>query len=160
MKKLLIVLGGGGHTEQMLKLVSDLGESYSYEYVIAKGDFFSENKIKIKGKVFYIFNPRKMEDNSLIKVILKMVPNTLDALRILIKTEARCFISCGPALCLPLLFLGKVFGKRIVFIESWSRVYSKSMSGKLLYFFSDLFFVQWEELKKVYPKSVYAGRLG
>ncbi|MDP3029141.1 MAG: hypothetical protein Q8O04_06545 [Deltaproteobacteria bacterium] len=47
-----------------------------------------------------------------------------------------------------------------IFIESWSRVTTKSTTGKICYYLSDLFFVQWPELIKRYPKAIYAGRLG
>ena len=55
--------------------------------------------------------------------------------------------------------IGKLLGKKIIFIESWSRIYKKSSSGKFAYLFANLFFVQWPEMKKQYPKAIYAGRL-
>jgi UDP-N-acetylglucosamine:LPS N-acetylglucosamine transferase len=67
----------------------------------------------------------------------------------------------GPALSLHVTWLGKfLFGKKIIFLESWSRVYTKSLAGRLTYPFADLFFVQWKEELKNYPKATYAGRLG
>jgi hypothetical protein len=54
-----------------------------------------------------------------------------------------------------------LFRKRLIFIESWSRVYSKSLSGRLLSPMADLVFVQWsEQLERNYPKATFAGRLG
>ena len=37
--KLLIVLGEGGHTTEMLNLVDLLGDRYEYHYIITKEDF-------------------------------------------------------------------------------------------------------------------------
>lgn len=160
LNNLLIVLGRGGHTEQLIKVVRTLkSERFNCSYVVAKDDYFSESKIELPGKIYWISNPRKMDDKNLFLVIFKMVPSFLDAFRILLESNADCIIACGPGLCVPLIILGKLFGKKIIFIESWSRVYTKSLSGRVSYPFSNLFFVQWPELKKKYPKSIYAGRL-
>jgi beta-1,4-N-acetylglucosaminyltransferase len=160
-KAIMIVLGGGGHTKQMLELVSLLGNDYNYEYVISSGDNLSEKKIRINGRVFKIINPRDMQDKNVLNVIIKFVPSTIQALHLLFKSRSSCIISAGPALSLHISFLGKfLFGKKVIFIESWSRVYSKSMAGKFTYPFADLFFVQWAQEKNNYPKAVYAGRLG
>jgi len=50
---------------------------------------------------------------------------------------------------------------RVVYVESIARVRRLSLTGKLIYwlFLSDKFFVQWEDLKVSYPRTVYAGRL-
>lgn len=160
-KTVLVVLGGGGHTVQLLKLVDNLSRNYNYEYVIASDDRISEKKIRIKGRIFRILNPRKMTDKNLIKVILKFIPSAIQVISVLSGSKASSIIAAGPALSLHIAFLGKyLFRKRIIFLESWSRVYSKSLAGRLTYPFADLFFVQWPQEKRNYPKSIYAGRLG
>jgi len=78
----------------------------------------------------------------------------------LLKSKTRIIIACGPGFAAHICILGKILGKKIIFLESWSRVYSKSLAGKFVYPFSDLFFVQWPQQLKNYPKAVYVGRLG
>lgn len=160
-KTLLIVLGEGGHTKQMLKLVDQLGDKYSYEYLIASHDRLSEKKIKLKGRIFKILSPRRMEDKSLIKVFFKFIPSTIQLFFVLLKSKSIAVISAGPALAIHTSFLAKkLFGKKVIFLESWSRVYSKSMAGKFISPFADLSFIQWPQQKKNYPKALYRGRLG
>ncbi len=160
-KTILVVLGGGGHTKQLLKLVKQLGKSFNYEYVIASDDKLSKDKIEIKGRIFKILNPRKMEDKNLAKVIFKFVPSTLQVLNVLFRSKSCCILAVGPALSLHVTWLGKfIFRRKIIFLESWSRVYTKSLAGRLTCPFADLFFVQWKEELKNYPKAIYAGRLG
>ncbi len=158
-KKMLIVFGRGGHTEQLSRLVNKLGSRFNYEYVIGKEDKTSEQKIKYPGKVYRVLNPRLMTDKSLFIVALKMVPSTFGAIKVLFSTKADVVLSAGPSLAIPFFVLGKIFRKKTIFVESWVRVRHKSMTGKLVYRFSDLFFVQWPEMCEVYPKAVYAGRL-
>jgi len=44
---------------------------------------------------------------------------------------------------------------KIIFIESFARVQTLSLSGKILYYFADRFLVQWPELRTKYPMSEY-----
>ena len=59
----------------------------------------------------------------------------------------------------PALLLGKLMGKKIIFIECMFNVDEPTLTGKLAYKFSDLFIVQWEDMLKVYPKAVLGGRV-
>ncbi|XP_059390595.1 UDP-N-acetylglucosamine transferase subunit ALG14 homolog [Carassius carassius] len=71
----------------------------------------------------------------------------------------------GPGTCVPLCATGLLLGvlglKRvlIIYVESICRVETLSLSGKILYYFSDCLFVQWASLKDKYPKAIYLGRL-
>lgn len=159
MKKLLIQLGMGGHTSQILKLMDLLGPNYRYEYIIGYDDQTSKEKIKFPGKIYRMKNPRLMKDKSLVKVLFNMFPATFDAFRILFKSKPCAIISAGPSMALPLFWLAKLMGVKTIFIESWVRVHHKSLTGRLVYPVSDLFFVQWESLRKAYPKALFAGRL-
>jgi beta-1,4-N-acetylglucosaminyltransferase len=50
---------------------------------------------------------------------------------------------------------------RIVYVESIARVRRLSLSGKILYHsrMADVVFVQWEELQRCFPRTVFAGSL-
>jgi UDP-N-acetylglucosamine:LPS N-acetylglucosamine transferase len=161
MKTLMVILGSGGHTNQMLRLVDSLGAEYRYEYAVAKGDELSPKKIKIKGRISKIYDLRKKEDKNVLKVFFKSIASFIDSISILSRSKADAIIACGPGMSIPLCIIGKIiFRKKIIFLESWSRVYSKSISGKMVYPLADLFFVQWQEELKNYPKAKYSGRLG
>jgi UDP-N-acetylglucosamine:LPS N-acetylglucosamine transferase len=53
----------------------------------------------------------------------------------------------------------KVFGAKIIWIDSISQISKISMSGRLIRPFADLFFVQWPELADRRAKVHYAGEL-
>ena len=61
--KLMIVLGGGGHTTEMLKLVDLLGPEYEYHYLLVREVAFSRDRIKRKGQIHQIRRPRGMYDS-------------------------------------------------------------------------------------------------
>ena len=154
--KVIMAMGGGGHTAQMLELLKRLGGSYSYVFVADYGDKLTPKKLK--GKVMRIHRPRRTGDSPT-TAALKTIRSFFEAARILHATKADAVISAGPGIAVPFAYAAKLFGKKVVFIESWSRIYNKSTAGKLVYPIADLFFVQWPEMKKLYPKAIYAGRL-
>jgi len=156
--KILAILGSGGHTAQMLRLVDMLGTKFDYIYGIGEEDSLSEKKIKIIGKVFYIHAARKHGDNILV-TFFKIIRLSVESLVLIAKANPNAIISAGPGIAVPISLIGKVFGKKVIFIEDWSRVYHKSSAGRIVYRFADLFFIQWPELNKVYPKGIFAGRL-
>ncbi|MBT3940935.1 hypothetical protein HOD83_02405 [Candidatus Woesearchaeota archaeon] len=161
--KIAVVLGSGGHTRQMLELIDKLGHRYDYNYIIANTDKASASRIRIPGKVFYIYDTRLKTDANLLKIILKYVPSTLQAINVLWKIKPVLVIGCGPAVCEHVVVLAKyMFGAKAVFFESLTRVKSRSISGKQLApFFTDddLFLVQWKPLLKQYANARFVGRL-
>jgi len=156
-KKVLIVLGSGGHTAQMLRLLKLLGDRYEYEYVVNDDDT-TTNK-KIDGKIYKLHRAREIGDSKLhiLSNGLKNIPISFNIIR---KVKPYAIISAGPGLTIPLFIFGKVFGTKTIFIETWARANSKSLTGKICYPMSDLFFVQWPKMKKHYKKAIYVGRLG
>ncbi len=162
-KKLLVHLGMGGHTSQMLHLLQLLGNNFDnnfyYSYLIGHDDQTSGKKIPYAGPVHIVNNPRLMSDASVWQVAFKMVPTSWQVFRLLLKVKPDAILSSGPSLAIPLFWIAKLLRIKTIFVESWVRVHHKSQAGKLVYLVSDLFFVQWESLKQVYPKAIYAGRL-
>lgn len=155
--KIMIILGGGGHTAQLLKLIERFGNNYDYEYVIDEDDRISKNKISYPGTVFTAKKTRGIKEFILISIVRNLIA-IIPALTLLKKSKSTTIISCGPNFAMPIILVGKILGKKIIFIESWSRIYKKSLSGRFAYFIADKFFVQWPEMKKLYPRAIYAGR--
>ncbi|KAG2079000.1 glycosyltransferase family 1 protein [Suillus decipiens] len=71
----------------------------------------------------------------------------------------------GPGTCVILcaaILLNRLIGlpsPRVMYIESFARVKSLSLSGKLLYSFTDCFVVQWPDLVQPCGRAVYRGCL-
>ena len=156
-KNVLYILGSGGHTKQMIELSKDLKENINYFYLIQNDDELSEKKIIYPGKIIKIkrnagFNSSKF------KIYFFTFISFFKAIKIIKKNKIQVIISAGPGISIPFFYAGKILGKKLVFIESWSRISKKSISGKLIYPISDLFFVQWKDNLKNYPKALFRGR--
>jgi len=153
-----VVLGSGGHTAQMLRLVDLLGNRFEYIYLVGKGDNLSAEKISQKGEVCIVHRARDHGDNVIV-TFFKVIRLFWESLMVIRRTKPKVILSAGPGMAVPMSMLGKMLGKKVIFVESWSRVYKGSTSGKIIYRFADLFFVQWPEMKSVYSKGIYAGRV-
>ncbi len=85
--------------------------------------------------------------------------NTRIAWKILRKEKPDLIISTGAAVSVPFFYLGKLFGVKTVYVEIFDRIDSPTLAGKLCYPATDIFIVQWEEMKKVYRKAVNLGSI-
>ena len=85
--------------------------------------------------------------------------NTFLAIRVLHKEKPDLIISSGAAVAVPFFWLGKLSGAKTIYIEVFDRISESTLTGKLVYPITDRFIVQWEEMKKVYPKSINFGSI-
>lgn len=158
MKKVLIAFGSGGHAAQAEKIYEGLMNNYNIELLIEDSDHISEKKYK-NAKIYKSIVMRDKKSN-FISIFFRSIVGFVEGLDIYLRSKPDVIISTGPGIAFPVSFWGKLFQKKIIFIESWSRVTTKSVAGKFMYYLADHFFVQWPEMKKVYPKAIYKGRLG
>ena len=156
----MVVLGSGGHTTQMVRITEMLSDLYDFEYVVNDDDDKSVKKIKYIGDVHVIPRPRRIYDKSVIRSVFLTIHSIVKSFGIIMNSKSVGIVSAGPGLAVPLFIWASIFRKKRIFIESWSRVNTKSTTGKICYYLSDMFFVQWPELTNRYPKAIYAGRLG
>ena len=85
--------------------------------------------------------------------------NTRLAWKVLRKEKPDLIISSGAAVAVPFFWLGKLFGAKTMYIEVFDRIDKSTLSGKLVYPVTDKFIVEWEEMKKIYPKAINLGSI-
>ena len=91
--------------------------------------------------------------------IKNLIRNTFLAIRVLKKEKPDLIISSGAAVAVPFFYLGKMMGAKLIYIEVFDRIDKPTMTGKMVYPIVDKFIVQWEVMKKVYPKAVNFGSI-
>lgn len=146
-KKICLVGSSGGHLAH-LYLLKPLWENKERFWVTF--DKEDAKSILKEEHVFHCYYPTNRNLKNLIK-------NTFLALKVLRKEKPDVIISSGAAVAVPFFYLGKLFGAKTVYIEVFDRIDSPTLTGKLVYPVSDIFVVQWEEMKKVYPKAINLG---
>ena len=155
--------GGGGGKIMKVCLVGSSGGHLAHLYMLKP---FWENKERFwvtfdKEDARSLLNGEKMygchfPTNRNIKNLIK---NTILAWKILRKEKPDLIISSGAAVAVPFFWLGKMKGSKLVYIEVFDRIDKPTLTGKLVYPIADKFIVQWEEMKKVYPKSINLGSI-
>ncbi len=139
----------GGHLEEISNLV-ELGKQYEIFLVTEKGGFVELN---FCDSVYYLSHMNRKE----LLFILKFIKTFFQSFKILLKEKPHYIISTGALITFPICLLGKLLGKRVIYIESFARVNTASLTGKLMYRIADLFIVQWEEMLEIFPKAIYGG---
>ena len=170
----MVVLGSGGHTMEMLRLLSgmDLVNFSRRVYVAAEADTMSIKKIttfeqSLGNKEAFIKRiPRARQVlQSYISAVLSTLIAILYSFPITFSTLPDLLLCNGPGTCIPLCFwcfVLKFFWIKdvtIMYVESICRVKTLSLSALILYFIADHILVQWPQLQKVYPRTKYIGRL-
>ena len=88
-----------------------------------------------------------------------LIKNTLLAFKVLFKEKPDIIISSGAAVAVPFFYIGKLVGAKLIYIEVFDRIDAPTVTGKLVYPITDKFIVQWEEMKKIYPKAINLGSI-
>jgi UDP-N-acetylglucosamine:LPS N-acetylglucosamine transferase len=156
--RIMVTLGEGGHSTEMLTLVDMLGEGISFSYLIVHDDPISEGKIKRPGPVCRVRRPRD-KDHHLLRDVGRSLQSAWEAWRALRRIRPHAILSSGPSMAVPACVMAKLMGVRVIFVETSSRVTFLSLTGRIVYRFADLYFVQWPQLHKVCPRATFAGRL-
>ena len=165
----------------MIKLLNgtDLTKYKPREYIIADNDTMSEKKIidfesnlGAKSEKSYtihkLYRSRKVGQSYVTSVFTTIIA-ILYSIPLMFRIKPRLLLVNGPGTCVPCCLIVFIFSKimclmpkcQICFTESICRVKTLSLTGKILYHLkvADLIFVQWSELQKKYPNSIYLGRL-
>ncbi|MCW8645386.1 MAG: PssD/Cps14F family polysaccharide biosynthesis glycosyltransferase [Streptococcus suis] len=145
--KVCLVGSSGGHLSHLKLLQSYWEDKDRFWVTFDKEDARS---ILETEKVYSCHYPT----NRNIKNLLK---NTILAFKVLRQEKPDLIISSGAAIAVPFFYIGKLYGAKTVYIEVFDRINSPTLTGKLVYPVTDKFFVQWEEMKKVYPKAINLG---
>lgn len=159
--RVLIVMGEGGHTTEMLLLIDLLGSTYDYHYLLVAEDDQSASKIRRPGHIHRVPRPRfrpgkrhhPLWDPWL---SLRCLVATVPVLR---RVRPAAVLTIGPWIGVIAGLAARLLGMRVIFIETGSRVTALSATGKVMRFLAQDFFVQWEQLLKRVPRARYAGRL-
>ena len=154
-KKVLFISSTGGHLNELLQL-SPLFEKYD-SYIITEKDKANENLKQTYGERLY-FLPYGTRAK-LFTYIFKYLFLCFKTLYLYAKIRPKVIVTTGTHTAGPICILGKIFGSKIVYIETFANTNRKTATGRLLYPIADLFIVQWEEMLKIYPKAVYGGSL-
>lgn len=179
--KMMVLLGSGGHTGEMIRILEQWHEGVGElerEYILSSGDStsviklqrFEEDVIRSQStdyKITTIYRARNIGEGKL-KALGNTLISFLSTFKHLILNRTALpdiFLTNGPGTAIPIayiLFILKFFGicnTKIIYIESLARVNELSLTGLLILPIADRIIVQWETLSRKYRRCEYYGIL-
>lgn len=153
LKQVMFISSVGGHLTQLLEL-KNIFEEYSYVLVTEKTDVTKN----MKDKYTMEFLPYGSRHQKLIYPFI-LLYNCLKSLIYIIKYNPEVIITTGANTAAAMCCLGKLFGKKVIYIESFAKRETPTITGKCIYKLHayTVFVVQWESMLKNYPKAVCWG---
>lgn len=151
MKKVMFISSVGGHLTQLLELKS-IFKDYNYVLVTEKNDVTKDMKEKYNME----YLPYGSRNQKIIYPFILLL-NCLKSLILYFKYKPDVIVTTGANTAAAMCCIGKIFGKKVIFIESFAKRTSPTITGKYIYKLHaySTFVVQWETMLKFYPKAKY-----
>ncbi|KAH0574504.1 UDP-N-acetylglucosamine transferase subunit ALG14 [Spironucleus salmonicida] len=149
----MVVLGSGGHTREMLEILSHV-KPKNMIFLLAETDRFSETVfLKQYPAGHFIKIPRAREvGQSYFSSIFSTIQAILGVAGVVGYYRPALLITNGPGTALPVILVCKYytimrkFTTKIIFFESYCRIYRKSTCGKLAGLFVNRYVSDWKQL--------------
>lgn len=147
--RVLLVGSSGGHLAQLLALAPLWPRERRHWVTFDTADAVSQ---LVAESVTWAYHPTTRNVKNLAR-------NTALARKVLDAERPDVIVSTGAAVAYPFFLLGRARGIPTVYVEVYDRIDTRTMAGKLCYPLSDLFCVQWEEQRRLYPRAELIGTL-
>ena len=153
MKRVMFISSGGGHLQELLQLAPCF-KKYNYHIITEKNKATKFLKLKYGKRSSYLLYGTK--HNMLLYPFILII-NSFMSLFYFIKYRPKYIVTTGTHTAGPMCCIGKIFGSKIIYIETFANSKTKSRTGNIVYKFADLFIVQWESMLELYPNAIYGG---
>ena len=151
--KVIFISSTGGHLSEMLRL-KELFKKYDYHIITENTKTNYQLREDYNGKVSYLLYGTK---HHMLTYPFVCIVNIILSIYYYIKYKPKYIITTGAHTCYVMCVLGHLFGSKVIFIESFANISTKTLTGRLVYKIADVFIVQWESMLKLYPKAIYGG---
>lgn len=152
-KKVMFISSTGGHLEELLQL-KEMFKNYDYSIVTEKTKSNLYLKKEYGKRISYLIYGTK---HNFLSYPFKLLANSFISLFYYFKYRPDYIITTGVHTAGPMCCIGKIFGSKVIYIETFANMVTKTVTGKLLYPISDKFIVQWESMKELYPAAEFGG---
>lgn len=147
--KIAIAFSVGGHYNEAMKACTAIIDNPLYDifYVTYK----QSGRADFNKKLYYVTHPRH---GFIVTRMFLALRNLIDSFGVYLKEKPDLVISTGADVTLGIMLVARLFKKKLIFIESGANVTKPSLTGRLIYKYTDVFIIQWPDLLKFYPKAI------
>lgn len=150
--RVMFICNEGGHYDQIMAL----RELFPYYNSVLVTD--SPKVDSLAG--IEVYKARRLTGKNFFRKRVARIFTLGEAIKIYRRFRPDIMISTGANLAILLFFIGRLHGCKLIYIESRARVYSRSLTGKIIAGICDKIYVQWKELLPLYKgKAEYFGTL-
>lgn len=149
--KICLACSAGGHLRELQLAIEDIPEYWDCYWLTLKTtstiDF-----LKNKEHVFLTnLQPSKK---------WSIIINSIQAIFWVLIKRPNVIITTGAGITIPTVYFAKKLLKaKIIFINSAADVTHASKTPLWIEKYADVFLVQWEEMKQIFPNAIYCGVL-
>lgn len=129
-------------------------KSYDYNIITEKTKSNISLKNKYKERIDFLVYGTK---DHMLTYPFKLLYNCFKSLYLYLKIHPDYIITTGAHTAGPMCLIGKIFGSRVIYIETFANINTKTITGRMLYPVADRFIVQWPSMKKIYKNSIDGG---
>lgn len=147
--RICLAASAGGHISQLLKLSGSWNGHKTFCVTTVK---VVEEKIRKYGNVYFVGECNRQHP-------LRVIATLVRCLKAVIREKPDVVISTGAAAGCIMCYLGKLFGAKIIWVDSITNIRRVSLSGRLVRPVADLFLVQWPQLAEKRRNIEYSGAL-
>lgn len=142
-REVLLVASNGGHLLELLQLADLWPQERRHWVTFQTSDAVS---LLVGEKTTWAYHPTNRNIPNLIR-------NFGLALRMVRRRDIQAIVTTGAGVAVPFVIVGRLVGINVVYIEGMARITSLSLTGRLVYPFSDTFIVQWPGLERLYKRA-------
>lgn len=127
MKKVLFISSTGGHLNELLSL-SPLFEKYDYHIITEKDKTNEYLEDKYEGRVSYLPYGTRSHIITYIFIYFYLILKTIF---LYFKIKPKVIVTTGTHTAGPMCYLGKLFGSKIIYIETFANINKKTVTRKI-----------------------------
>lgn len=152
--RICFMASGGGHFQELCGLA---GLAERYDHILISTEV---NKALAHACPFQrVYQIDEVGQGLWKKSPVKILGTLWRIYHILLQEKPDLVISTGAGIAIPGFLAAKLLGIRTIYIESYARVETLSLAGRVCYRIADLFLVQHACLANRLPRAIYAGSL-
>ena len=91
--------------------------------------------------------------------IKNLLRNLRLAHRVVRARRPRVILTTGAGVAVPFAWIGRLYGARVVYVESFTRIEGPSLSCRMIAPVAERVYAQWPELARAMPAARYEGSL-
>jgi len=146
-RPVLLVASSGGHLLQLLTLRAAW---HGLPTIWVSNDKEDARSLLAAERAHFLPGPYSRNIRSLIA-------NLVLAVRLVVRERPATVLTTGADIAVPFAWVGRLFGAKVVYVESFTRIETVSLSCKLIKPVANRVYVQWPELLAALPDARFVG---